>query len=171
LEKAERSDLDAVTFPPLGSKTPMTWADSLTANYTDGIVVLHRGRIVYERYFGVLTPERQHIAFSVTKSFFGTLAAMLIAEGKIDPDARVTRYVPELANSAFGDATVGAGYDHRARLRGELHRRLAINGSLPLRHWIFTAADLQQFVATTVNDKVHTSRRRHAADELGRLQS
>ena len=38
---------------------------------------LHRGRIVYERYFGALTAERPHIAFSVTKSFFGTLAAML----------------------------------------------------------------------------------------------
>ena len=44
------------------------------ANYTDGIVVLHRGRIVYERYFGALTAERPHIAFSVTKSFIGTLA-------------------------------------------------------------------------------------------------
>ena len=49
-----REDLDAVTFTPIGGKGPMTWADSLIANYTDGIVVLHRGRIVYERYFGAL---------------------------------------------------------------------------------------------------------------------
>ncbi len=32
----------------------MTWPQSLGANYTDGILMLHRGRIVYERYFGVL---------------------------------------------------------------------------------------------------------------------
>jgi CubicO group peptidase (beta-lactamase class C family) len=106
LPRAERNDLDAVTFIPIGGAKPMTWADSLVANYTDGIVVLHRGSIVYERYFGALTAERPHMAFSVTKSFFGTLAALLIAEGKLDPKAPVARYVPELATSGFGDATV-----------------------------------------------------------------
>ena len=111
LVSAERKDLDAVTFLPIGGKTPMSWADSLVANYTDGIVVLHRGRIVYERYFGALAPDRQHIAFSVTKSFYGTLAAMLIAEGSIDPAARVAHYLPELANSGFGDATVAQVLD------------------------------------------------------------
>jgi CubicO group peptidase (beta-lactamase class C family) len=43
---------------------------------------------------------------SVTKSFVGTLGAMLVAEGEIDPEALVGEYVPELADSAFGDATV-----------------------------------------------------------------
>ena len=106
LTQTLRSDLDAVTFVPIGGTTPMTWADSLVANYTDGIVVLHRGHIVYERYFGALTAERPHIAFSVTKSFFGTLATMLIAEGALDRSAKVSRYIPELAQSGFGDATV-----------------------------------------------------------------
>lgn len=102
------ADLDPVTFTPIGGTAPMTWAESLDANYTDGIVVLHRGRVVYERYLGALAPDptRQHIAFSVTKSFVGTLAMMLVAEGRIDPDAPVPRYVPELGASAFGDATV-----------------------------------------------------------------
>ena len=111
LTRAPRSDLDAVTFVPIGGTTPMTWANSLVANYTDGIVVLHRGRIVYERYFGALTAERPHIAFSVTKSFFGTLASMLIAEGALDRSAKVSRYIPELAQSGFGDATVGQVLD------------------------------------------------------------
>jgi CubicO group peptidase (beta-lactamase class C family) len=106
LVRAERDDLDAVTFVPLGGSTAMTWAESLAANYTDGIVVLHRGRVVYERYLGALTAERPHIAFSVTKSFIGTLAAMLVAEGKLDPAAPVSRYLPELTGSGFGDATV-----------------------------------------------------------------
>lgn len=106
LPRAERKDIDSVSFMPIGVHKPISWADSLLANYTDSIVVLHKGRIVYERYFGVTTPQSQHIAFSVTKSFVGTLAASLAAEGKIDPDALVTLYVPELAQSGFGDATV-----------------------------------------------------------------
>ena len=106
LPRAERADLDAVAFTPLGASQSMTWAQSLGANYTDGIVVLHKGRIVYERYFGVLRPEGQHIAMSVTKSFFGTIGAMLVAEGQLDENAKVAQYVPELKDSAFGDATV-----------------------------------------------------------------
>jgi hypothetical protein len=111
LPRAERKDLDAVTFTPLGGGGPMTWAQSLDANYTDGIVVLHRGRIVYERYFGALSAERPHVAFSVTKSFFGTIAAMLIAEGALDAHAKVARYISELANSGWGDATVAQTLD------------------------------------------------------------
>jgi CubicO group peptidase (beta-lactamase class C family) len=107
LPRAEReAALDGLSFTTLGDGRHMTWAESLGANYTDGIVVLHDGRIVYERYFGALEDSGAHIAFSVTKSFVGTLAGMLIAEGHVDPTARVTRYVPELAGSAFEDATV-----------------------------------------------------------------
>jgi CubicO group peptidase (beta-lactamase class C family) len=54
----------------------------------------------------VLKPEGQHGAMSVTKTFVGTLAAMLVAEGTLDEDQRVDHYVPELAASAFGNATV-----------------------------------------------------------------
>jgi len=104
--RAERADIDALTFTPIGRDQPMSWKDSLTANYTDGIVVLHKGKIVYERYFGVTTPESQHILFSVSKSYVGTLATILVAEGKLDPDKLVSNYVPELATSGFGDATV-----------------------------------------------------------------
>lgn len=106
LPRAERDDLDEVSFTPLGGGPRMTWKESLAANYTDGIVVLHRGKIIYEKYFGALTAAGQHIAHSVTKSFFGTLAAMLIHEGKLNETARVAQYLPELKDSAFGDATV-----------------------------------------------------------------
>ncbi|MFC5343214.1 serine hydrolase domain-containing protein [Brevundimonas staleyi] len=111
LPVALRDDLNAVTFTPMGGDAPITWEQSLAENYTDGILVMHRGRIVYERYFGALTPHGQHIAHSVTKSFVGTAAAMLIAEGGLDRDARVDRYLPELADSAFADATVGQVLD------------------------------------------------------------
>ncbi|MDT7857382.1 serine hydrolase [Rubrivirga sp. S365] len=98
--------IDSVTFVPWDASEPMTWEESLWANYTDGILVLHRGRIVYERYFGALTPDGKHAAMSVTKSLTGLLAAALAAEGTLDPDKPVTDYVPELAGSAFGDVTV-----------------------------------------------------------------
>lgn len=85
---------------------PMTFARMLEETYADGIAVLHRGKLIYERYFGALKPHKPHIAMSVTKSFTGTLAGILIVEGRIDPQAKVADYVPELRTSAFGDARV-----------------------------------------------------------------
>ncbi|MCV3242333.1 beta-lactamase family protein [Mesorhizobium sp. ZC-5] len=98
--------IDGLTFTPLGSDKPMTWAQSLAANYTDGIVVLHEGVVVYERYSGCLDDAGQHGAMSVTKSLTGLLGEMLVAEGALDENAEVATIVPELAASAFGDATV-----------------------------------------------------------------
>ena len=120
LPRAERTDLDAVAFVPLGPPSPeglvtgfgvagrgtMTWGESLLANYTDGILILHRGRIVYERYFGVLDAHTPHIAYSVTKSFVATVAAMLVHEGSLDEQATVSHYLPELASGGFADATI-----------------------------------------------------------------
>jgi CubicO group peptidase (beta-lactamase class C family) len=98
-------DLDALTFKDMAGNK-LTWRKSLDLNYTDGILVLRKGKVVYEKDFGALRPERPHIAFSVTKSFVGTLAAMFILQGKLDQAALVSQYIPELKNSGFGDATV-----------------------------------------------------------------
>lgn len=117
LKARQRNDIDALTFVPLGREQPMTWAQSLQENYTDGIVILHRGELVYERYFGVLKPEGQHGAMSVTKTFVGTLAALLVAEGTLDPGRKVADYVPELAQSAFGSATVRQLMDMTTAIR------------------------------------------------------
>ncbi|ATQ44270.1 serine hydrolase domain-containing protein [Caulobacter mirabilis] len=109
--------IDGLTFTPIGGATPVTWAESLAANYTDGLVVLHDGDIVYETYAGALTETGQHCAFSVTKSMMGLLAESLIVEGALDPDAPVADLIAELAGSAFGDATVRQVLDMTTGLR------------------------------------------------------
>ena len=117
LPRAARHDIDTLRFIPLSGHAPMTWAQSLQATYTDGIVVLHRGRIVYERYFGVLKEDGQHGLMSVSKSVAGTLGALLVAEGTLDPDKTVAHYVPELATSAFGNATIRQVLDMTTGIR------------------------------------------------------
>ncbi|WP_434034570.1 serine hydrolase domain-containing protein [Cupriavidus sp. a3] len=104
LPRAER-DIGSVPFSDADG-TRRTFEEMLALTYTDGILVMHKGKVVYERYFGVLDGHTPHIAMSVTKSFVGTLAAMLAADGKLDPAAPVTRYLPEMAGTAYGDATV-----------------------------------------------------------------
>lgn len=62
--------------------------------------------VVYERYAGCLDEAGKHGAMSVTKSLTGLLGEVLVAEGTLDETVKVGTIVPELAKSAFGDATV-----------------------------------------------------------------
>jgi hypothetical protein len=106
LETAEVRGIDDITFTPLGATDPMTWKESLAANFTDGLLVMHHGKVVYETYAGCLNPANRHGAMSMTKSFVGLLGEMLVVEGQLDDNKFVRDYIPELTESAFGDATV-----------------------------------------------------------------
>ncbi|MFK3990220.1 serine hydrolase [Psychrobacter sp. NPDC064578] len=106
LSYALDKNIDAITFMPTNSKRPMTWKQSLDANYTDGIMIMHHGKVVYERQNGCLNELGNHAAMSMTKSMTGLLAEILVTEGKLDDKALVASIIPELKNSGFGDATV-----------------------------------------------------------------
>lgn len=101
--------LDGTTFAIAGNTIRL--ADYLRDTHTDGFIVLHQGKVVYERYFAGFDPHQPHIWASMTKSVTGLLAAMLVEEGKLDPQARLAQYVPELAGNPFGEATVQQNLD------------------------------------------------------------
>ena len=99
------ADLDDFTVTLAGGKR-LSVSKWLEESYTDGFLVLHRGKLVYERYFNSQAPDTHHQMFSATKSFTGTMLLMLAHEGKVDLQAPVRDYLPELKDSAFGDASV-----------------------------------------------------------------
>lgn len=99
-------NIDSIKFNSLNSQKSMSWEESLLANYTDGILILHKGKVVYEKYFGCLNETNKHAAMSMTKSLTGLLAQILVAEKVLDDTLRVDSIIPELKNSAFGSATV-----------------------------------------------------------------
>jgi hypothetical protein len=101
-----RAAIEAVEFVPLGGGEAMTWEESLFANYTDGMLIIHEGRVVYERYFGCLEEGGVHAAMSMTKSITGLLAEILVIEGALDETVLVSDVIPEIAGSAFATATV-----------------------------------------------------------------
>jgi hypothetical protein len=101
-----RQRIDAITFTPQKSDETMTWEESLYANYTDGMLILHEGEVVYERYFGCLEPDGKHAIMSMTKSFTGLLAEIMVVEGTLDDTALVSDIIPEIGDSAFATATI-----------------------------------------------------------------
>jgi CubicO group peptidase (beta-lactamase class C family) len=78
----------------------------LEETHTDAFVVLHNGKIVYERYLGTFRRQDRHILMSVSKSICSLVIGALVGKGLIDPEAQVETYVPALAGSGYGDATV-----------------------------------------------------------------
>ncbi|MCK0103650.1 serine hydrolase [Pseudohalocynthiibacter sp. F2068] len=101
-----RTEIDALTFMPMNGTEPMTWERSLFENYTDGMLILHRGEVVYERYFGCLEEDGKHAIMSMTKSITGLLGEILVAEGVLDDTLLVRDVIPEIGDSAFATATV-----------------------------------------------------------------
>jgi CubicO group peptidase (beta-lactamase class C family) len=81
---------------------------------TDALVVLHRGKLVYERYAHGMAPATPHIFMSVSKSMLGLLAGILAERRILEPQRLVTDVVPELAGTAYAGATVRHLLDMRA---------------------------------------------------------
>lgn len=71
----------------------------------DGIVIVHHGRIVYERY-PHMDQSDKHLLFSVTKAYIGTLVGMLEADGLINVGRPIETYIPELASTAWAGTRV-----------------------------------------------------------------
>ncbi len=80
----------------------------------NALLVLHRGRIVAERYADGMTAGTPHILMSVSKSMLGLLAGILAESGCLDTGAPVTEHVPEVSNTAYRGATVRQLLDMRA---------------------------------------------------------
>jgi CubicO group peptidase (beta-lactamase class C family) len=72
----------------------------------DAMLVLHKGSVAYEVYLNGQQPQTRHQMFSVTKSWVVVVVLIMAEQGRIDLNRNVANYLPELANSAFGDATV-----------------------------------------------------------------
>ena len=61
----------------------------LSETFTDGFILLQRGRVLSEWYDAGQTPQSPHIVFSVSKSISGTLAGIEYLVKSIDPDIEV----------------------------------------------------------------------------------
>jgi CubicO group peptidase (beta-lactamase class C family) len=97
--------LDRLRVTGAKGKT-LTLEQILEATTTDGLVVLHRGSIVLERYFGSMTQRSPHILMSVSKSMLGLLAGILVGEGVLNASQLVTDVIPELKLTGWAGATI-----------------------------------------------------------------
>jgi len=139
-EAGDPLDTAQIRFDTADGRT-LGWDEAYDELHTDGLVVLHRGRLVHESYGGHGSADLPHVIMSCAKSFVGTIATWLVHEGSLDRDALVPTLIPELADSAWRDATVGQVLDMLVSMTfdgdyldpgSEVYRYLRSAGMLPM---------------------------------------
>ena len=96
---------------PLPDGEPLKIATDIDAYMKDqraaGLVVVHDGKIVLEKYGLDFNKEGRWTSFSVAKSFTSTLVGAAVKDGHIKSlDDKVTEYIAGLKGSAYDDVTV-----------------------------------------------------------------
>ncbi|MGB3069541.1 MAG: serine hydrolase [Ottowia sp.] len=147
--------LDTLPVPGLDG-TPAPLQDVLATLDVDAFLIMHRGRIVYERYLHGMRPQTLHGTASVSKSFMAMLAGILQGQGVLDFQQEAQYYVPEMRGTAMGDATLQQLLDMQAGIQRPVLAGRAnvmgqqdggvyeILGLLPLQEG--TPADFYEFV-------------------------
>lgn len=109
-------------FKPSASPTPLVKIDNLTdpqkriadradsvlkRNAALAILLVDRGRIVYEGYRDPASERTFQFSQSMSKSLTAYTIGSMFCEGKITSlDDRAVKYAPELAGTVYGDATI-----------------------------------------------------------------
>jgi CubicO group peptidase (beta-lactamase class C family) len=108
---------------------------------TLGVVILHQGRLITERYADGVDETTLLHGWSMTKSQAATLAGVLTQRGLID--VTETGQVPELAAAGRPEITV----DHLLRMTGGLAGYETHTGFDPVSDMLFTESDMARFAA------------------------
>lgn len=104
-----------VTHPRNGVQKSVS--DILEQTYTDGFMIIHEDKIVYERYFNDMDSKALHLSQSVAKSVTAAVCGILINKGAIDRDVPLASVIPELRNSGYADANLHQVLDMRSGVK------------------------------------------------------
>jgi CubicO group peptidase (beta-lactamase class C family) len=97
---------------PLGVRYELDGESRSLSEYLErarvqGILVLHGGEVVFERYRGRTNAESRYHLWSASKSFTGTLVGMALHDGTIESlDDPVSKYAPHFGGTAYGEASI-----------------------------------------------------------------
>ncbi|MEP6545957.1 MAG: serine hydrolase [Gammaproteobacteria bacterium] len=82
-------------------------SDVLEGDFTNALLIMKQGRIVYEKYLNNTNEDTRFISFSMAKSFLSTLIGIAVADGSIHSlDDQLTVYIPELKGSGYEGVTI-----------------------------------------------------------------
>ena len=90
---------------PLNIETNMD--DFFTEQHLAGLLILHKGKVRYERYAIGHSLDKRWTSFSVAKSLTSSLVGVALKEGYIKSlDDKVSNYIDGLKGSAYDEVTI-----------------------------------------------------------------
>lgn len=94
---------------PIGE--PLNLSDDMDAFFEEqrlsGALILHKGKIRYERYGIGHSPDKRWTSFSVAKSFTSSLVGIAVKNGDIESlDDSVSKYILGLKGSVYDNVTI-----------------------------------------------------------------
>ncbi len=114
LPRDERS-LDSFSFEFEAEE--ISFSQMLESTFTDGLLVLHDGAVLFEYYADAMKPSDTHLLMSVSKSLTSTLCGVFVESGLVKPAGAVVDYIEELRGTAWEGCTVQHLLDMRAGTR------------------------------------------------------
>lgn len=101
-----RADGFAMPSVAFGGET-RDYARFAEDTFTNALLVLKDGKIVFEDYRNRMTPETRHVAFSMSKTITAMLVGIALERGEIASlDDPAEKYVPRLAGTGYGGVTI-----------------------------------------------------------------
>lgn len=126
--------LSADTPPALQAAVDDAFAENVpdAPRHTKAVLVLHRGRVLAERYASGYGPTTPVLGFSMSKSVTSALVGILVRDGKLRPDTPVP-----LAGNAPGGITL----EHLLRMTSGLDLDETGSGFDPSNHVLYVHVD------------------------------
>ncbi len=104
------------------AKMPADYDSWARRTFTNALMVIHDGKVVFEDYRNRTTPTDRFISFSMAKTITALLVGLAIEDGKIASiDDPVSKYVPELKGGGYEGVSIrhvlqmrsGVAYEER----------------------------------------------------------
>jgi len=140
------ADLSGFSVPAADGAV-LNLAAWLDATATDAIVVLKDGKLVFEAYADPCGPRQAHIFMSATKSVTGLVLGLLAEAGRLDVDAPVETYVPEVGAGPYKGVALRWLADMRSAVPYDADRLAAYAAASGWEARSETRADLAAFYA------------------------
>ena len=78
---------------------------------TDGLIILHDDKVLFEQYWNGNNQQSKHISWSVAKSFLSALIGIAVEEGLIDSiDDPATKYLPDFVDTGYEGVKIKISY-------------------------------------------------------------
>lgn len=114
LPRDERS-FDTFNFRYLDQN--ISFGQLLEATYTNALLVLHKGEVIFEHYLEGMKPSDTHLLMSASKSLTSILCGVLVGQGLLKSEDLVVNHIPELRGTAWDGCTIQHLLDMRVGAR------------------------------------------------------